>query len=647
VKRSTILWTIAGFAALALLVYGASLSNAFVRWDDGLLIYENPAIRGITPHTLKTIFTTYDPELYIPLTFFTYQIDYLISGAHPTIYHIQNLLWHIGNALLVAWLAFLLLRKILQPDYRNPDSFVLSPLSLVLCPLFCGLLFLVHPLHTEAVAWASARKDVVSTFFFLGSIIFYLRWRVGGKKGTYILSLIALILGLLAKVTVLTLPVVLLLIDFREGRRWSWNMLTEKIPYAALTVLFGIIAWIGKVGVLGSSTLQEKILMAPRSAVFYLEKIFLPIHLSVLYPFSGEVTLARLDILIPFLLFCALIVFALLSLKWTCEIFFAIAFFLVTVSPTLGNFAKGDFLYFASDRYAYIPSIGIIFLIGLIAALCAQQFPKRRKTFAIGGMIIIGLMAIGAFRQSLLWRDSPSLFGNVLALYPESYVAENNLGNFWRTEGEETKALESYTHALQIMENEGRSGTALNHAQSKTLANIASLQRSQGNLTQAKATLSQAIALNPENPYALLSLGIIAQQEGRSSDAEDAFRKAIADAPTFAAARLNLGALLIAENRLDEGITAYREALAINPFFPQAQFNLAVALEKQNRMVEAEDAYQEAIAIESTYSAARINLALLLYNDHRPQDAITQFQEILKYDPGNAQATSALKQMGE
>lgn len=254
-SRPLLWWIIGAFFLILLIIYGSSLTNDFVRWDDGLLIYENPAIRSITPSTLKTIFTSYDPELYIPLTFFSYQIDYLIGGTHAAIYHAQNLLWHTLNALLVA----LLLWRLTRQGWPS---------------LFGGLLFALHPLNTETVAWSSARKDVLSTFFFLVSLLSYLSYRTQKKRSAYAFSLLSFTLGLLSKVTVITLPVVLFLFDFREHRRWSGKMLVEKIPYLLLSVLFAVIATAGKSGVLSASTLSEKILLSLRGASCSTSKSF-------------------------------------------------------------------------------------------------------------------------------------------------------------------------------------------------------------------------------------------------------------------------------------------------------------------------------------------------------------------------------------
>ena len=623
---STRRWIIGLFFVCTFLVYAASLQNAFVRWDDGLLIYENPAIRSITPSSLKTIFTSYDPELYIPLTFLTYQIDYLLGGAHAFLYHAQNLFWHTLNALLVAWFVTLLSRR----GWAG---------------ILCGLVFALHPLNTEAVAWASARKDVLSSFFLLGSLIAYLYYRAEPRRRMYTISLAAFALGLLAKVTILTLPVLLLLVDWRERRVWDRRMITEKIPFFALTIAFAIIAWIGKTGVLASSTLTEKILMAPVSIVFTLQKIFLPVGLSVLYPFTGALSPGNPAVFVPAVILTVILILTLLSLRRTREVFFGMTFFLITVSPTLFNFAKGNALYFASDRYAYVPSIGILFLIILLAAHLRERSLKWRNAVHWSCAIVLCLFAMLSFRQSLVWRNSESLFENALAHYPDSFVAENNLGNSARYRGEEAQAIASYERALKIMEETGRKGPGLLRAQSKTLANRASAEREQGDLAKAKATYDRALTFDPENTTALLGLGIIAGLEGRSADAESLYRRALAIAPDASTAHLNLGALLVGQGRLSEGIDEYRQTIALNPFFPQAHFNLGVALQKIGRDTEAADAYAEAIDLQPKFTAARLNLGILLYNKRKVDEAVQQFEAILKYDPGNRQAYAALQQI--
>ena len=230
-SKKIILSLLGAFFALALLVYGASLTNEFVVWDDGLLIYENPIVQEISPWSITQAFTTYDPELYIPLTFLSYQIDYAIAGIEPFFYHFHNLVLHTLNAILILVCVYMLSRS-------------------KWIALFCGLVFLVHPVHTEAVVWASARKDTLSTFFFFGSLLSYLFYRekmCHGEPGRtmtegssldrarddtvslshplYLMSLGCFLLGLLAKVSVFSLPIILLLVDFRDKRKWGKGIL--------------------------------------------------------------------------------------------------------------------------------------------------------------------------------------------------------------------------------------------------------------------------------------------------------------------------------------------------------------------------------------------------------------------------------------
>ncbi len=528
------------------------------------------------------------------------------------------------NGLLVAWLLLKLTRR-------------------GWLALFGGLLFAVHPLHTEAVAWASARKDVLSTFFFLASLITYLSYREGHKRSTYVWSLLSFTLGLLSKVTVITLPVILLLFDVLERRPWNRRMLTDKLPYCALSLLFGIIAIAGKTGVLGSSSVSEKILMAPKGLIFSLEKIFAPVGLTVLYPFVGDVSLARADILVPLLLFCTLLLITLLSLRWTRNVFFGIAFFLITISPTLPNFAKGDYFYFASDRYAYVPSIGIIVLIVLaIGRLCRTGHALCTAALSV---ILVTLGILSAL-QSQTWKDSEALFTRALAISPHAFVAHVNLGNVQRNRSQAGEAMTSYRIALDLLRRYGRDGPGLKRSESRILSNLASAKREQGDLAGAKASYEEALGKNPKNVYAMLGLGVIAGQQKEYATAEELYRQAILSAPDFAPAQLNLGALLVGLGRLEEGVTAYRAALDINPFFPQTHYNLGIALTQLRRNEEAMDAYREAVRLQPHYTAARINLGILLFNAAQDRNgAREQFEAILQYDPTNAQARAALQQM--
>ncbi len=632
--RRTILIVVGCFFLIGLGVYGRSLTNQFVRWDDGMLIYENPAVREISPWSLKRIFTTYDPELYIPLTFISYQIDYKLSGTNPFAYHLTSLLLHIGNALLVAWLAYLLLAPtgvMVSGDEPRATGFEWIA-------LLCGLLFLLHPLHTEAVEWASGRKDVLSTLFFLASLIAYMRWRGHDEKKLYLWSLAFFVLGLMSKVMVITLPAILMLIDYVQSRPLSKRMITEKLPYAGIALLFGIIAIFGKTAVVASSTLSQKILMACKSTAFYLQKIFAPVDFSLLYPYTKTITITSPDFYIPVIIVAVLLLTAFLVRNRYRMITVGILFYLVTLAPTFINFAKGGDLdiYFASDRYAYIPSIGVFLLVSAVLAEIISDQWTRIRIMPAAGVIVLGTLAFLSYQQSRVWKDTETLFTNVLTLYPDSsHVAHNNLGNMYRLQGDVDRSIDEYKQAISIRPHP------------KTWSNLGAAYRKKGMMAEARAAYEAALTLDPKSAIAHIGYAVILVDQGKLSDAEAEYKKGIAIDPTEEVGATNLGVLYTQQGRLDEAIAMYRLAINVNPYFADAHYNLAVTLQKKGDADGAVHEYREVIHIAPSFIPARLNLALLLYKQGNVNAARDQFKTILQIDPSNTAAQSALRQIGE
>lgn len=654
----TLFGIIIAFFALTFAIYGHSLRYDFVRWDDGLLVYENPAVRAITPTTIKHVFTTYDPELYIPLTFLTYQLEFQIAGAKPWLYHLDNIILHTLNALCVAWLAFLLLRRrgtdegvegsSEKPSLRSSRS------SDGWIALFLGVLFAVHPLHTEAVEWVSARKDLLSTLFFLLSIISYIRWREYGWRRMLIWSVAAFVLGLMAKVMIITLPVILLLIDWLAERRlFSVEQLKEKIPYVIAALIFGLVAIYGKTDVISSTTPWMTFLMAFRSTVFYIHLFLIPTGLSVLYPYYGPVTLASPDFFIPIIAIIILAAVVFWTLRKTRAVAFGAAFFLITLLPTFVNFSKGDTLYVASDRYAYIPSIGILFLIALLLSHLIQKLRSDRP-ITIPGIAIVLLLSFLSWHQSQSWKDSETLFANVLAHYPRSHIAHNNMGNIYRLQNRYDEAHTEYQEALSVVPEEILKKDAMRSPQqalqvrsyAKTLSNLGALYRKQGKITEALAAYQKALEIDPRSKEGHFGLGIVYASQQQYTDAEASYQKALAIDPRYEEAYTNLGAILMAQKKTADAIVAYRKALAINPSFPDANYNLAIALSEQGNAQEAIAAYQRTISIVPGFIPARLNLGLLLHQAGNLDEAQDQFEAVLRLDPTNPAARSALQQMG-
>lgn len=605
--------------ALTCAVYWHVLTDAFVRWDDGMLIYENPAVRGITPHTLLWVFTHYDPELYIPLTFITYQINYLIGGTSPFFYHLTNLLLHALNAALVVWLIEKLSGK-------------------MRLALLCGLLFAVHPLNTEAVAWASGRKDVLSGAFFLGAWIAYLSFEETDSKRAYRTSIGLFFAGLLSKVMAATLPAAVFLQNVTRDAR-SWLETLKKLwPHIVLSLLFIMIALFGKRELVVETTALQKALMACLSTVFYVKQLLWPTHLSLLYPYLGTITIASPDFYVPLILVLIGAVISVLCWKKWPFVPFCLFGYVATLAPTFVNFSKGGDLdiYFASDRYAYIPSLFLFLLFAIVLDLVTTKFLKKHAlaVFLFVTMVLTSVLSIMAFRQSLVWSDTQSLFEHVIDVYPDaSHVAYNNLGNMERLQGDLPAAIADFKKALAIKEHP------------KTWANLGAVYRLQGDLKDANDAYAKALEIDPNSAYAHFGLALVEMQEGEKDKAEKEYRLALELDPTIGDVYVNLGALLVSEGKLDDGIALYKQAVAINPDLAQGYYDMGVAQMTKGDLTDAELSFRQALDTDPGLIPAHINLGLLLAKQGDRAGSLAQFEDILKIDPKNKTALSAVQQL--
>ncbi len=610
---SSRLWIVIGFFLIAFAVFGQTLHNEFVMWDDTYLIYANPDVKGFSVRNIINAFSTYDPELYIPLTLLSYQLDYTIAGMNPAMFHFTNLFLHTLNALLVCWLLGALARR--------------KDLA-----IFGGLLFLLHPLNVEAFAWASARKDVLSTFFFLLSIIGYLHYRESHARLPYYGSLLAFVLALLSKAMVVTLPVVLLLLDWREGRKIERQYIVEKIPYFLLSILFGIIALFGKRDVVAESTTFEKILMAAKSTLFYMEKFFVPHNLNALYPWNGPIELSSPAFFVPALLVALCIAGIVFTVRNTRNIAFGAAFFLLTLMPTFTNFAKGGELYIASDRYAYIPMIGLLFL--LLLAVDTYIIPRVRQFSLALGMILLLVCAALSFKQTHIWADTFTLFEDTMRLYPDAMSAKINLGVAYRKTGDLKQSEEMLQLALAQRP----------HARAMTA--LAAVYLDQNRINDAIELCRKAQLLDARDPEPTYGLALAYAKAGDAQQAKAAYEQTIALEPKHIAAYNNLAALYLQEGNTDEAIRHFTTAMELDPSFPDAPYNLGLIYEEKEDFVKAADMFEKAAALQPKDTDALMKLASSYAQLNDREHTIRTLQKILAIDPSHAFAKKLLEAVG-
>ncbi|MSR67754.1 tetratricopeptide repeat protein [Candidatus Peribacteria bacterium] len=501
------LWLIpVGFLLMTLVVYGQSLRNDFINLDDKPLILENPIVRGLSVENMRKAFTSYDPELYIPLTLLSYQAEYDIAGLNPALVHLDNLLLHTLSSLLVAWIIFLLLKN-------------------TWFAVFCGLLFAVHPQNAEAVLWASARKDLLSGFFCFASIATYLpatkQGNVGRRWKTLSITLFAL--GLLSKVSIVFLPLALLLIDWQRLGTLTQRNIIDKIPYAMLSFVFIIIAFIGKSAAIAHTTIMQKALMAPKTILFTLTQFLLPHDLSLLYPYSKTISVMDPGIFMPIVALVLLGLLVFINRRATKMIATGIGIFLVMLVPSLPNIERGTDLYVASDRYAYVPSIGLLLIMAYLLRLLREKITQKQKTaLTLTGLLLITTFGFQTNRRSLTWRNNRTLYASVLSLYPNSYVAHSNLGLDALERSEFETAASEFRLARGIHDT-----TDMKINEAIALNNLGARLINEKKWQQAIEVLSEAAVLNPIVSDIYFNLGVCFEQMGKRKEARSAFLEAV------------------------------------------------------------------------------------------------------------------------
>ena len=452
--------------SITLLVYLPVFEAGFV-WDDKSYIRDNPLISTIDP---QTIFSSYYMGNYHPVTMLFFSIEYKFFGLNETGYHILNLFLHLVNVLLVYFAVFLLCKK--------------KQVALI-----AALLFGIHPLHTESVAWIAALKDLLYTGFFLGAYIFYLKYISEKRNKFYWIALLFFMFSLLSKAMAVSLPVVLLLTDYFKERKINLKTWIEKIPFFLPAILFGIVAIFAQQssqGIQDISTYSfpQRVAFASYGLITYLWKSLLPVYQSAFYPYpvkSGE-PLGLPFFIYPILLL-GLFAFAIYSLRFTKKLFFGIGFFAITVFLVLQLFPVGDAVM--ADRYSYLSSIGIFYLAG-------EGFNwiwhNKGKTLAFALLVpIVLFFSVLTYVRNTVWENEITLWTDVIKKFPEALIAYNNRGGAYLMEKKFDEALADLNKVIQ-----SRPGNA------EALNNRAVILSNKKRIKEALDDLNKALESRPD-----------------------------------------------------------------------------------------------------------------------------------------------------
>jgi protein O-mannosyl-transferase len=588
-KRTRILLTLL-LAALVAAIYLQTAGHGFINYDDPLYVTENDRVKaGLTQKGIWWAFTTSHAANWHPVTWLSHMVDVQLFGMNPAGHHLTSLLLHTLNTILLLFL----LQGISRSFWK---SFIVA------------LLFGLHPLHVESVAWVAERKDVLSTLFWLLTMVAYGRYAARKNKGAYALALVFFALGLMAKPMLVTLPFVLLLWDFWPLRRYSFAggegkrlslLMLEKVPFFILTAASCVVTYHaqqagGTVSSMQSVPFDFRLINAIASYWGYVGKLVWPRNLAIIYPLPATRTLFE-----GIIAGCALVAVSTVFWYWRRQYPFLLvgwAWFLGTLVPVIGLVQVGE--QAMADRYTYIPSIGFFLMVVWGISSIARHYRWGTKVLpALAAAACLALVTV-TWIQVGYWHDSITLFTRATELVPGSVTALRNLG-------------EAYAE--------------------------------QKNLAATQIAFERALRLSPDNDRTHAEWGFALETAGSYDEALSHYREALRINPGNALVHNNMANILLQKGNLNEALSHYREAERFDPENPDVALHLGLALATQGDVGAAELQFVRALKLRPDFSEAHYNLGVALAKSSRFAEARSHFAEALRIDPSLEEARQALE----
>jgi len=563
-----LLW-LGAILAVTFVVYLPSLGNGFINWDDNYYVTENPVMAQPNLHDLLTVPIGGNHH---PLTMISLALNYRLSGLDPAPYHWLNLLLHLANTALV----FLFVRKL--SGGRLWTTIVTS--------VFFG----IHPTHVESVAWISERKDVLYAFFYLIALIVYLRYLDTRRAPWLILALLAFVLSLASKPAAVVLPLTLLAIDYFRRRPWSPSVALEKAPFFAISIAAGILTLHAQrlAGATAASELFspfKKVLFASYATAMYVVKMFVPVHLSAIYP-HPPTTLRTLGP--KFTIALAALVILLPTVVYLCRrvrvVLFGLAFFFINIFLVLQLFTIGGSIM--ADRYTYLPYIGLFFALAWWLDESPGSVPGRLplKPLIAGILLLLfPFSLIQTWRRCHVWQNTETFWNDTIQKYPGQIVdAYNNRGYYYHSIKRNDEALADYDIAL-----------TLNSKVPRTWMNKGLVLAELGRSDSALICFNRALVLQPDRTDALNNRGGIRLRKGDLAGAVDDFSRAIALNANFWSSYANRAIAYFAMGEYEKSIADRRRVIELRPNNPTNYRELGSVAEALLRLNRPRDAIAE------------------------------------------------------
>jgi len=532
-----------GILLITILVFFNSINNDFIHLDDPEYVLQNEQLKSLSFQNISKIFSSYTHGHYQPLSVLTYAIDYSIYGLNAYGFRMTNILLHLINILLV----FVFIRRLSGRFY---------------VAVVVSLLFAVHPLRVESVVWISERKDVLYAVFYFSALICYLNYLEKNKSVKYILLAgLFFILALFSKSMAVSLPIVFFLIDWYKKRKYRIRLVIEKIPFLILSIVFGIIVINSQQSsglledTLASFTFFDRVLLSSYSAVIYIFKVFVPFNTLFMTDYPN-----RIDGHLPIYFYIAPIFIGLISVLiykvriFRRELVFGLFFYLITISLVLQIIPVSGFLW---DHYTYVPSVGILFIIGqFLGYVQDRRFSYAHKLKGPLTTILVFfvlMLVVVTWNRNNIWKNSGSLFSEVIRLNPDNEAAYINRGLYLLEQGDYKQAENDFSQAIKV----------------KDYMSIAWLNRGQVRVElkkyeEAMKDMDQAIKLDPsENAH--LVRGKLKADLGYHQKAIEDFNRAFKLNNHSSKALNNIGLSLAKLEKYNDALEYFNKAIKINP----------------------------------------------------------------------------------
>jgi len=612
-----------------------------VSLDDGEYIARNPyVLLGIRHAGVEWAFTAFYHGAWHPMVWLSYMADSDIARGlaargvrlgpgNVGVFHLTNLAQHIVSTLLL----FFIFLRITGSRWRGA---------------FVAGIFAIHPLNVESVAWVAERKNTLSAVFFMLTMMAYLNYarRPGLPKYALVVALFAL--GLMAKAVLVTLPLVFLALDYWPLRRFAlttqghgparsaWPLLREKLPMLGLSVASGALAFVAQRSAAAVAPdevfpIGVRIANAFFSCVKYIGLTILPRNLSVCYVHPGR-SLPSWEVALSAAFVVAMTILAIRFARRLGYLMVGWLWFVVTMLPVIGIVQVGD--QALADRYVYIPMIGLLTIAacGMPDLLARLSGTRYMPALAAAACVAVMLLALTAYKQVGYWRDSETMYRQVLRVNQRSRICYTGLGSALDAKGRHTEAQVYLRKAVEIDPTDLTSRTNLGISLAK-----------QGKLDDAIGWFRQALELSPGDPRALYNLANVLVMRGKLKQAAESYFQAVISQPFFVEAHIGLADVSVLLGRTADAVSHYSEAIRLNPDDPSTHFRLAGALEDQGKVVEAVRHYREALRLNPQRWDAANNLAWILatQTDPRcsdPREAVGLAEDFCKR-VGNSQPT--------